>query len=115
MHVNHAQAELYLNDTPVGAVTLRGSDNSWGYGTFHPNDAFAAFAPLFGRWSLLIHADDQTDRLSPAASEELRRAEFAIDGIHAKLLWPDRREWIAITQLNIDGDLIEWKQAYCAK
>ena len=77
---------------------------------FQPLPAFAEFAPVFGRWSLLMHADDDSAKLSEAASEELRQTEYAIDALDAKLYWPERREWTELTQVNIDGDLIEWKR-----
>jgi hypothetical protein len=103
-----AQGELYLNGKNVGRVTLRGSNHSWSYGEFAPGDSFVEFAPLFGRWSLLIHADGDAC-LSAEASEELRSAECALDRLHAKLFLPERQEWRDLAQVNIDGTLIEWK------
>ena len=110
MRTPHVQARLYLDDVFVGTVTLRGAEHSWRYGTFRPGEGFAAFATLFGRWSLLIHADDRSDRLSPAAAEELRDVEYAIDHVRAMLYWPGLDQWVPVLQLNIDGELIEWKQ-----
>ena len=104
-----ATAELYLDDRHVGTVQVHGRESSWGWGDFKPNGEFAQFAPLFGEWSLLIHADDQS-HLSPAASEELRKSEFAIDKVKARLHFPATNEWQSISQLNIDGPLIEWKE-----
>jgi hypothetical protein len=109
MRHSNDTARLYLNDTEVGTIQVRGWDNSWGFGEFAPAEAFAAFAPHFGRWSLLMHADG-TERLSPAASDELREAECAIDRIHAKLYLSKAGRWRTITQLNIDGPLVEWKE-----
>ena len=89
-------------------MALKSLADSWGFGDFTPNPAFAEFAAIFGNWSLLMHADDG-DRQSEAASEELRAAEYAIDSLHAKLFLEQNNEWMDIGQLNIDGPLIEWK------
>jgi hypothetical protein len=64
-----------------------------------------------------MHADDDGNdasdgRLSDAASEELRKLEYDIDRIHAKLLLVGQGEWRNISQLNIDGELIEWKEDF---
>src|SRR5271170_7904725 len=75
---------LFLNGREVGHVSIRGHDGSWGFGEFTPGPEFAAFANIFGRWSLLMHADD--DRLSEAAADELRATEYEIDAIRAKIL-----------------------------
>ncbi len=104
-----ATARLFINGKDVGDVALRSFADSWGFGDFRPNAAFAPFASTFGNWSLLMHADDGEKRLSEAASEELRTAEYAIDSLRAKLLVEDNSEWVDIGQLNIDGPLIEWK------
>jgi hypothetical protein len=87
-------------------------------GEFSPGHNFSSFAPRFGAWSLLMHADDGPvdpahGRLSEAASEELREAEWEIDRLHAKLYLDGPQEWRKISQLNIDGPLIEWKEDYC--
>ena len=101
--------ELYLNDTFVGRVIVNTHDGSWHFGQFQPHDDFAPFAPLFGLWSLLMHADEDADRISSATSDELRQAELAIDRIHARLHLVETNEWKDLQQLNIDGDLIDWK------
>ena len=36
-------------------------------------------------------------------------AEVAIDQIRAEVRWEDSDQHIHIEQLNIDGELIEWK------
>ena len=110
MRKGTSQGRLYLNDTEVGAVKIRGWQSSWGFGDFHPNDHFAEFAPIFGNWSLLMHADADQARLTPEAAEELRRAEYEIDSLHAKLFLPESKQWRRIGQINIDGGLIEWKE-----
>src|SRR4051794_35793496 len=103
------QAELFLNDTCVGIVCFQRSEDSWSHGNFEPNGDFAKFAPLFGRWSLLMHADGEFERQSRAAGEELRAVECEIDRLAAKLHFADTDEWVSCAQLNIDGPLIEWK------
>jgi hypothetical protein len=110
-------ARLFLNDREVGTVKVKGWDDSWGFGEFSPGEGFAHFAPRFGAWSLLMHADDGSDdpahgRLSGAAAEELRQVEQEIDRIHARLYLIGPEEWHPVSQLNIDGPLIEWKEDY---
>ena len=105
------QAKLFINDEPVGDVIVQGTEDSWSHGRFHANDAFARFAPLFGRWSLLMHADGTYEPLSEAASDELREMEIEIDRLRAKLHFADIDRWVNCSQLNIDGPLIEWKSA----
>ena len=102
-------ARLYLNGIDVGAVKCLGIDDSWSFGEFAPSPAFSTFAPLFGTWSLLMHYDEEATRLSEAASEELRDAEYAIDALRALVLFADSGERLSVRQLNIDGSLIEWK------
>ncbi len=83
MQRTHVTARLFLDGRDVGAVEVQGWDGSWGFGEFHPGAAFNAFATRFGRWSLLMHADDGGDRLSQAARDELRDAERDIDSLRA--------------------------------
>ncbi len=103
------QARLILNGKNVGTVRIRGSSSSWGYGEFIANDNFADFAPLFGQWSLLMHADDDETKISQAASDELRQTECALDALKAHLEIPQHKQTLRIGQINIDGPLIEWK------
>jgi hypothetical protein len=103
------EGKLYINDELVGTVLIQRVGASWSHGQFVPDEAFAGFAPIFLQWSLLMHADGDGERLSEAARGSLRRAEFAIDRLHAKLHVPSRNEWVNCAQLNIDGSLIEWK------
>ena len=103
------RARLIINGKAVGRVRVRTFADSWGFGDFEPSGAFAEFAPLFGNWSLLIHADYDEHQLSAAASEELRRVELALDALRAKLIFDDGDEVLDLTQLNIDGPLIDWK------
>jgi hypothetical protein len=103
-----ATARLVINGKDVGQVLIKSLADSWGFGDFSPAAAFAEFAPVFGKWSLLMHADDGEKRLSEEASDELRAAEFAIDQLRAKLQL-ENCQWMDVAQLNIDGPLIEWK------
>ena len=102
-------AKLLINGKHVGQVDVRSVADSWGFGEFTPNAGFAEFAPVFGNWSLLMHADDDESKLTPAASDELRRAEYAIDALRAQLVFDNPPESHDVRQLNIDGPLIEWK------
>jgi hypothetical protein len=103
-------AELYLDNKYVGDVVYQRSEDSWSHGEFHPHPAFAPFAELFGRWSLLMHADDTDDRRTDATRDELRKVEHEIDRLRAKLHFVEGDEWLTCAQVNIDGPLIEWKQ-----
>ena len=102
------KVHLHLNGRPVGTVVVKGWDTSWGFGQFEPREDFAAFAPLFGRWSLIMHEDEHSP-LSADAARELREAEMAIDALHVQLHIPDQNAWAEVGQINIDGNLIEWK------
>ena len=102
-------ATLHLNGSAVGDIVVQGHDTSWTYGQFKPLDAFGEFAPIFGRWSLLMH-DDEHQPLTTAAAYELREAERAMDSLRARIHFPDVDAWHEVAQLNIDGTLIEWKE-----
>jgi hypothetical protein len=99
---------LYLNDKRVGRVKVHGWETSWGYGDFEPAEEFVPFAPIFGRWSLLMH-EDEHERLTPDAADELRAAEVMMDALRARLHFSAADEWMELGQVNIDGALIEWK------
>ena len=101
---------LQLKGVDVGSIVIRGGDTSWGFGEFTPLPAFDQFANVFGRWSLLMHAENAGERLSEAASEELRQAEYAIDNLRAALHIDGTQERRFLRQINIDGPLIEWKE-----
>src|SRR5512145_3052307 len=111
MHPTGSTARLYINGKPVGHVRVRNFADSWGFGEFQPAPAFGEFAAIFGKWSLLMHADADEAKLSPAASEELRQAELAMDALRSRLVFEDHDETLDLSQLNIDGSLIEWKVA----
>ena len=103
-------ARLYLDDVEVGAVHVHSFDDAWGFGDFVPEPGYALFAPHFQRWSQLMHADAVGDPVCTETSEALREVECAIDSIGAKLYLVNADEWRTITQLNIDGSLIEWRE-----
>jgi hypothetical protein len=106
-----AHAKLVINDEPVGDVFVQGTEDSWSHGRFDALQAFAKFAPLFGRWSLMMHVDGTYVPLSEAAGDELRRTEIEIDRLRAKLHFAGSDTWVTCRQLNIDGPLIEWKSS----
>ena len=101
---------LFLNDTEVGVVTVRGHSGSWTFGEFAPSPQFSAFVGVFANWSLLMHSESADRRLSAAASEKLRASEYEMDALRASLVLDDPEERHRLRQLNIDGGLIEWKQ-----
>jgi len=104
------RARLYIDGVEVGAVAVKGWEGAWGIGDFRPGHGFAPYAPRFGQWSALLHEDAGADRLSEAALEQLRRVERELDSLKAELLLCDSGERRRITQLNIDGAMIEWKE-----
>jgi hypothetical protein len=105
-----SRAQLYLNDKLVGTITVRGHAHAWHYGDFAPAESFGEFAPLFGRWSLLMHADGGDALLSEAASDELRQTEIALDRVRARIFVPATQQWVEAVEINIDGPLIEWRE-----
>jgi len=107
-----ANARLFIEGKEVGRVMIKSRADSWGFGDFVPADDFADFASLFGSWSLLMHAIDGEKRLSRDASEELRQAERLLDSLHVKMFIERDAEWLDLSQVNIDGSLIEWKLKY---
>jgi len=109
MPATAATATLFINGKDVGQVLVKSVADSWGFGEFSPNEAFSEFAALFGNWSLLMHADDDEKRLSGAAAQELRAIETSLDALQYKLYVHAERNWVDLSQVNIDGPLIEWK------
>jgi hypothetical protein len=104
-----AVAKLYINGDHVGDVAVQGTEGSWSHGHFRPREEFSKFAPLFGRWSLMMHAGGVYEPLTAAASAELRLVECGIDRLKARLAFEASGTHVACAQLNIDGPLIEWK------
>ena len=110
MRKSHALARLIINGLDVGQVRVQGWDGPWGFGQFRPGSGFGKFAELFGRWSVLMHSDDEDAPVCEETLDALREAEYAIDALRARLLLCDAGQCRRITQLNIDGPLIEWKE-----
>lgn len=106
----NAVVELHLDGEHVGAIVVERSHDSWTFGRFTPNDNFVPFAQRFGWWSLLIH-EDAGESLNRRTALELRRAEKALDSLHVRLREADTDTWHAVWQINIDGQLAEWKEA----
>jgi hypothetical protein len=83
--------------------------NSWSYGRFRPAGAFANFAGPFARWAQLMRGRGACEPLDESASGALQGLEIEIDRLRATLHFADRDTWVPCLQLNIDGELIEWK------
>jgi hypothetical protein len=92
-------------------VHAKGWTTSWGFGDFIPNEAFSDFAPIYGTWSLLMHAEDDRDRLSRETVEELSKAEAILDSIKAQLVFVDDEQTIDVATVTIDGNQLEWKES----
>ena len=97
-----------INGTDVGSLVVQRIDSSWVFGRFTPAPSFSTYAPLFGIWSLLMH-DDEDAPLHETASRELNEAERKMDALHIEARFVDQGATITVGQLNIDGDLVEWK------
>ena len=104
------RAILLLNGEAVGEVNTKSWDASWYFADFSPNDAFSQFAPIFGSWSLLMHAEGDADRLSRENAEELARAEALLDSIKAQLVFLEDQQRVNVAQLTIDQNQLEWKE-----
>ena len=115
MTTSPCRGRLYLNGEFVGTVSIRGWDGPWGFGDFHAEPAFGAFAPLYNEWSQLMHSPEASRRLTPRVADALRSVECALYKIAAKIYVEELRAWRQIAILNIDGTLIEWKEAWSAK
>ena len=105
-----ARARLFINEQDVGAIEVKGWEDSWGFGEFAADEAFRNYARHFGDWSRLLHAPHADDRLTDADRDALRKLEYEIDRLHAKLLFLDSGQWRRIAELNIDGRLVEWHE-----
>lgn len=101
--------DLCIEGKLVGHVEFNRFADSWLFGNFQPTCDFSQFAPLFGEWSLLIHADEHESRVSEAALDELAKIEREIDALHAELLLPESGDRVGVDQLNIDGEMVELK------
>ena len=101
---------VHLNGSPVGTVTVTGGDTSWSFGRFTPGPGFEPFAPAFELWSLLMHDGGAGSRLDRATAADLAVVENAMDRIRSRLFFPADDAWVTPFQLNIDGELLEWKE-----
>lgn len=108
MRHHRREGKLLINGRDVGHVSAESVSESWGFGQFTPAPEFSDFAPLFGAWAMLLHEEDDRDRLSPEARRELAVAEAAIDQLKTELHWVDSTEPVSIHQVAIDGKMIEW-------
>jgi len=106
---SRGRAKLFLNGQHVGYVNVKQHNPSWACGDFQPEPDFSKFATLFGSWSLILHAGDKDMHMSDAASEELRDFEMRIDRLRAELHGPRDGQIVRISQLSIDGQMIEWR------
>ena len=104
-------ANLYLDEICVGTVRVLDWHNSWGFGAFLPNNAFAKYKPLYDRWAQLMRDVDAQPRLTRALSSKLRDAECALYAVHSELFVPDTQTWHPLGLLNIDDTSIEWKES----
>jgi len=109
-HHRKGRAILFLNGQEVGTVQAHGGDTTWGFGEFVPNENFSAYAPYFGMWSLLMHAEDEFNRLTRDAKKELARAEEMLDTMKVGLYFPNDNEHVRVAQITIEGDRLEWKE-----
>ena len=100
---------LFLNGREVGEVVVQGWDSSWTHARFTPGPGFSDFAAIYGRWSLFMHEDEHAP-LHESASAALADSEREMDSIHAKVFFEAEHLWHEIRQLNIDGELAEWKE-----
>jgi hypothetical protein len=102
--------QLYFNGQHVGDIAVRGWHGSWGFGDFNARPAFDQFASLFAEWSRLMHANP--GRLSRENALRLREVENRTYALRARLWLVEARQWRHIAILNIDGAMIEWKEAW---
>lgn len=103
------EAVLWLQGRPVGHVITCGRDGPWHFGRFVPAAGFESIAPLFAAWAQLMRAGGDGP-LTTDQRAQLARIERSLDTLRASLLEPGRTARRTIAQLNIDGDLIEWKE-----
>ena len=111
MSSSKIELQLYIDELHVGTIRPGRHENSWNFGDFEPLICFSKFAPMFGRWSLIMHADSDVEPLSEAAAEELREAEMEIDRHRFRVFSPEQKQWTSLSEVNIDGSMIEWREA----
>jgi hypothetical protein len=110
MQRHERHGELFINGQSVGNVVSESISEGWGFGRFTPSAAFSQFAPIFGAWAMMLHEDDDRDRTSPEARDELRTLETTLDQLKAELHWTEPEQHVIVRQLTIDGTMIEWNQ-----
>ena len=103
-------ARLFLGRHDVGQIEIKGFDDSWGFGEFSPGESFGRYARHFGDWARLLHTPHPDDRLSEADKDALRKVEYEIDRMRARLFLVETNEWRPVAELNIDGPLVEWRE-----
>ena len=104
-----SRARLLLDGREVGNIVVGGGNTGSMYGTFTPCELFADFAPLFGRWSLLMHEDEDAP-LHRSTAAALADAERQLDALHVEVhyLDPDVRQ--PVQEVSIDGGVVEWRE-----
>ena len=103
------RARLLLDGREVGGIVVAGGDSHNWYGTFTPGEPFAEFAPLFGRWSLLMHEDEGAP-LHRAAAAALADAERQMDALHVEVHYVDADVRHPVREVSIDGGVVEWRE-----
>ena len=110
MKTAHHTARIYIDDQHVGDIDVSGWHGSWGLGQFRPNDLFEAYRPLFAEWSRLMHAD--AGPISDDVSQRLRELECQMYTLRCKLFLVQLHQWRQVLILNIDREMIEWKEGW---
>lgn len=106
---NEREVILWLGGCAVGRVTPCREDGPWHFGRFTPAPSFGRFASRFAEWARVMHA--QSDRpLTDEQRAKLANIERSIDALRAWCAEPGRSARRRIAQLNIDGEMIEWKE-----
>ncbi len=105
-------ARLFINGQHVGDIAVTAWKGAWGLGEFSAGEQFAPFAPLFAEWSRMMHAD--AGLISDDVSDRLRELERAMYALKCDVLLHEMQQRRQLTILNIDGSMIEWKEAWAA-
>jgi hypothetical protein len=59
-----------------------------------------------------LHGTRADGILNEDEKAALRRVEYLIDRLDARLLLADSGKWRRIAELNIDGPLVEWREDF---
>ena len=105
-------ARLFLDEQDVGEIEVKGWDDAWGFGEFSAGDGFRRYAPHFREWSRLLHGTRPDGALTDADKAALRCVEYQIDRLDARLFLAESGQWRRISELNIDGSLVEWREKF---